>query len=303
LKGGDDVATTTPITDELPKVTTSKALAKVQPVQEADRLARQDNGPQGYEGASTGTTTKEEDAALMAPFDEEAYEIKPTEAGEIYVGQTHIRRRLNQVFGSMGWALIPVPTDEGKLFSKDGSGEREVVLMRGRLYVRGHFRSDHIGEQLIANDKMTYASACEAAQSDTLTRCAKDLSIGWECWDKRWCESWRAKFAIRVLVKRGKGDNKIAWRRKDAAPLRNEIAVDATHSPDPGEDVTTIQVERVITDAQYADLWALATERLPRQKAKETLKGIIQAHGFKDGKHITQAKLPAIIAAIDEAGS
>jgi genome maintenance protein MGM101 len=284
---------------ELPPVATPKALA-VRPVVEADKIARQDNGPQGYEGASTGTTTKEENDALMAPFAEEAYEIKPTEAGEVYVSQTHIRRRLNQVFGALGWALIPIPTDDGKLFSRDGTGDREVVLMRGRLYVRGHFRSDHIGEQALSHDRMTYATACEAAQSDTLTRCAKDLSIGWECWDKRWCDAWRSKFAVRVMVKKGKGEARIAWRRKDAAKLYGEIAVDADPAAIDGD---IRQADPVITDAQYADLWALATEKLPRQKAREILKGIIQAHGFKDGKHITAAKLPAIVAAVTEAGA
>lgn len=261
-----------------------------------------DNGPQGYEGASTGTTTKEEDAALMAPFAEDQYDIKSTEAGEVFVAQVHVRRRLNEVFGALGWALIPIPTEDGRLFYRDGKGDQESVQMRGRLYVRGHFRSDHVGEQALSHSRMSYATACEAAQSDTLTRCAKDLSIGWECWDKRWCERWREKYAVRVMVKKGQ-ETKTLWRRKDGDPLKGEIPMTSGQElKEKAQAKKGATVEPLISKNEVADLWAVATETFTRQRAEAMLRDIIARYGFHATADVTKAKLPAILADIRKAG-
>jgi hypothetical protein len=287
------------------------------PAAPRDEQLRAEIEVHGYQRASTGALTKEEAEALRAPFADDQYDMKPTETGEVFVGQVHVRHRLNSVIGPLQWALVPVPNLEGHVFFKDGSGDRESILMRGRLYIRDHFVSEAIGEQAMASGRMTYASACEGAKSDTLTRCAKDLSIGWECWDKRWCDRWRAQFAVRVMVKK-KGDTKTLWRRKDVAPISGEIILTdadlsartdeaplqtaaAPHAPTATSAGPTR--EPLLSKSEAADLWAVLTETFTRQRADAMGQEIVRRHGFKNIADITKVKLPAILADIRKAGA
>lgn len=246
--------------------------------------------------------TKEESTALMVIFPDEDHDIKPTEVGEVFVGQVHVRRRLNAVLGAGQWGLEQIPDAEGRLYMKEGDKDSgQSVLMMGQLYIRGVRASQrHVGEQLMSSARMTYASACEAAQSDTIARCAKDLSVGWECWDRRWCDEWRSKQAIRVAVKR-KGEVQYVWRRKDAPPLRGEVLLDRKAEP-VAKAETGGTTERLISEDQASDLWALITEQFPRQKAQALAREILKRHGFGGFREITEALFPKILAEIKAVG-
>ncbi len=172
----------------------------------------------GYAGVATVTIDKESAAKLSAILPDEAHDILPT--GEVYVGQVHYRRLLSEVFGPGGWALVP----RGP-YAKEG-----LTIVREYALVGpgGRFISEAMGEADYQpnNPRMSYASACEAAKSNALTRCCKDIGIASECWDKRWCEQWIAKHAVKVWRKQQKRRNgelgEFQWRRKDAAPFYDE---------------------------------------------------------------------------------
>jgi len=45
---------------------------------------------------------------------------------------------------------------------------------------------------------MTYATALEAAKSNALMRCCKDLGIASELWDPSFVAQWRQKYCVKV---------------------------------------------------------------------------------------------------------
>jgi len=245
-------------------------------------------GPQGYEGAGETRLTPEQAKGLMELFKDEEHEIKPTDFGEVYVSHPHIRRRLNTVLGPGQWTLVPVVGKDGGIYFED---KGNTVCYRGRLYIHGNFVSEAVGEQAMASQRMTYASACEGARSDALVRCCKDLSVGWECWDRQWTEGWKKKFAVRVACK-VKGETRWGWRKKDGKRLSGEVGVvPHDHEPQDADDP-------VITKEQVADLWALSTEKFGRKEAETHLREILAKHGFKATGDIKAAKFKAILEAV-----
>lgn len=166
----------------------------------------------GYAGVATVALLPDKAKALVEPFEDEAYDILPT--GEVYVSQVHYRRRLNAVFGPGAWALVP----RGPFSMNGNTITREYALVGPG----GRFISEAIGEAEYqpTNDRMTYASACEAAKSNALTRCCKDLGIASECWDKRFAERFKAEKCGAFWRRNSKG--KPQWRRLDAQPFFDE---------------------------------------------------------------------------------
>lgn len=173
------------------------------------------HGFSGYAGVASLAIPQAEAAKLMAVLPDNDHDILPT--GEVYVAQVHYRRLLNNTFGPGSWALVP----RGE-FVKQG----KTICREYALVVRGRFVAEAVGEQDYheSNDRMSYASAAEGVKSNALTRCCKDLGIASECWDKRWCEKWIAKYAVQVWIEKGKDGKpqKPQWRRKDAANFWNE---------------------------------------------------------------------------------
>jgi hypothetical protein len=166
----------------------------------------------GYAGVATVALLPDKATALVAAFPDEAYDILPT--GEVYVSQVHYRRRLNEVFGPGSWALVPRSP-----FNMNGNTiTREYALVGPG----GRFISEAIGEAEYqpTNDRMTYASACEAAKSNALTRCCKDLGIASECWDKRFAEKFKGEKCASFFRRNAKG--KPQWRRLDAPAFYDE---------------------------------------------------------------------------------
>jgi ribonuclease HI len=169
----------------------------------------------GYAGVATVALTQAQAASLTAPLPDDAHDILPT--GEVYVSQVHYRRLLNSVFGPGGWALVP----RGPFAAQKGAKTETITREYALVGPGGRFISEAIGEAEYqpTNDRMSYASACEAAKSNALTRCCKDLGIASECWDKRFCEKWTAENAVKVWRQ---SSTKPQWRRKDAQPWYDE---------------------------------------------------------------------------------
>jgi len=172
-------------------------------------------GFSGYLGVASLAVPQAEAVKLMEKLPDENHDILPT--GEVYVAQVHYRRLLNGTFGPGSWALVP----RGEFIKQGKTLCREYALV-----VRGRFVAEAVGEQDYheSNERMSYASAAEGVKSNALTRCCKDLGIASECWDKRWCEAWIAKYAVQVWLEKSKDGKaqKPQWRRKDAKPFWNE---------------------------------------------------------------------------------
>ncbi len=166
----------------------------------------------GYQGVATVALNPDQVEKLKKPMPLEALDILPT--GEVYASQVHYRRLLNEVFGPGSWALVP----RGPFTMQGNTICREYALVGPG----GRFISEAIGEAEYQpnNPRMSYASAGEAAKSNALTRCCKDLGIASECWDKRFCEEFRAQSCVRVFRKDAR--SKPQWRRKDAEPFWDE---------------------------------------------------------------------------------
>ena len=188
-------------------------------------VAKPDFG--GYSGVATVEVSKEQATKLAMVLPLEEHDILPT--GEIYVSQVHYRRILNDVFKPGGWALVP----RGPYSLEGNTVTREYALVGPG----GRFISEAIGEADYqpTNERMSYASACEAARSNSLTRCCKDLGIASECWDKRFCEDFKRKHCVKVWRKEAKhGKGEYQWRRKDADPFWDEKGTGVPMPP--GED-------------------------------------------------------------------
>lgn len=176
-----------------------------------------------YEGMSQLTINTDEALKLTYPVPVEHLEIKPT--GEVYASQYFYRKRLNEVFGPGGWALKHVGDPQ-----KHGTH----IFQRFRLYIRGSFISEAVGEceYQESNSRMTYGDALEGVKSNALTRCCKDLSIAAECWDRRFCERFQDEHCIRVWVE---GKTKPQWRRKDSRPFLKENGEAPASAGDDGD--------------------------------------------------------------------
>lgn len=83
------------------------------------------------------------------------------------------RRRLNEVFGPMGWGIVPRgETVVGK----------DIVTREYALIVNGCFVSQAMGVNNYFSTE-SIPQAVEGAKSNALMRCCKDLCIASELWD------------------------------------------------------------------------------------------------------------------------
>ena len=157
-----------------------------------------------YQGMSARAFSKEQNDKLSGGINKDDVEIDPQ--GLIYLPQVKYRRILRDAFGAGAWAIRPI----------DVKIDGNVVMFIGELWVEGRFVAWSTGEQryIPSNERMTYASAVEAAKSDCVTRCCKDLGIASELWDPRFIKKWKAEYAIQVWTEKD-GKKKVRWRRKD----------------------------------------------------------------------------------------
>ncbi len=175
--------------------------------------------PAVYERLGQMTFTKEQEIELDKPLPEEEADIRPDD-GAVYASHEYYRRKLNAVFGRMGWTLIP-----GSPLAQEPNSDnyyRVWILFIGGVYVSEAMASR---KYIKTNARMSLDDVAEAIKSDALRRCCKDLGIATECWNKRWTEKWRKENAVQVVAKvwrNGQEVNAKAWRRKDADPLPGE---------------------------------------------------------------------------------
>ena len=157
-----------------------------------------------YSGIAGARFSAEQESILTNDIPEEDLDVLPT--GEVYASQIRYRDILCRAFGPGGWAMMP----RGPLIIKDNILYREYAL-----YIEKRFIAEAVGEQeyIPNNPRMSYASAAEAAKSNALVRCCKDLSIAAKCWDRRFTEQFKAEHCERYFDKR---KSKYFWRRKGA---------------------------------------------------------------------------------------
>lgn len=168
---------------------------------------------EAYLGASTLVLSREERDILEEPVPDDEIDIRPD--GLIYVSHEYVRRILNRALGHGQWALVPgsnLVSDQNQLYQ------------RWVLFCRGVYVSEALGSgRYFQNGNQTRDDVAESIKSDCIRRCAKDLGIGLEAWNKRRAETWRRQYAVQRLCSTNQG-NKQLWRRSDADPLQNEIA-------------------------------------------------------------------------------
>lgn len=214
-----------------------------------------------YQGAASAAFPPEVSKILGEAIPDEDHDILPT--GEVYVPQVHYRRKLIKAFGYGGWALLP--RIEWKL-------ENGIIFREFAMFAGGRYVTEAIGTQAYdptdnTNSRMTYAEATESAKSDALKKMCKDLGIASECWDRRWCEAWKKKFAVLVTyeeVIRGAktGKKKRAWRRKDSPPLPYEIGPvpPGEQSAQTGSGGSSQAADQPISEPRMKRLFALMKE-------------------------------------------
>lgn len=164
-----------------------------------------------YAGIATQPFSKDAAARLTAPLSDADIEVKPD--GHLYLPEIKYRRILNAAFGPGGWALQP---------RGETDIQQNVLSREYALYCEGRFASVARGEQqFFEGGGMSFSSAAEAAKSNALIRCCKDLGIASELWDPAFLREWKRKFAVQVLCENVKsaGQKKILWRRADGEPF------------------------------------------------------------------------------------
>lgn len=174
-------------------------------------ISEPDSGalPTVYGSASTLSLTKEESAALLAPFDADQMDIRPEPEGLVYISHNFLRQRLNDVFGPGQWSMVPM---------SEPIKENNKIYQWWAMFVRGVFVSQAIGSAgyFEDNPRADYSDALETVKSETLRRLAKDIGVGLEAWDKRYAREWRSTHAVEVWAKNAKtGKTTPAWRRVD----------------------------------------------------------------------------------------
>lgn len=207
-----------------------KTMADVVAIRETQALEPVSLRDKTFSKSGTKPLLAKQSKILRAPIlEEEEADILPT--GEIYMSHVYVRRRLNEAVGPMGWALRPVSGIDTKS-AVDTMFREFALIVLGRV-VATAFGSAKYHEK---NTRMDYADAAEAVKSNALTRCCKDLGIGSECWDRRFIERWKDKYAVHVWVveevwrgerghKQKTKENAARWRRIDARPFPHEFDI------------------------------------------------------------------------------
>ncbi|MEO5931164.1 MAG: hypothetical protein ABIR47_14625 [Candidatus Kapaibacterium sp.] len=164
-----------------------------------------------YSGIAAAAFSEDARALLLADIADDQVELRPD--GLVYMPEIRYRKLLNRAFGPGAWAIMPRGIDIGD----------NMLYYRGALFVNGRFVSEAIGEQQYfpSNDRMSYATAAEAAKSNCLVRCCKDLGIAADLWDPSFVRTWLEKYAVEVwcVSRQDPAKKKKFWRKKAAPPV------------------------------------------------------------------------------------
>ncbi|TIB67852.1 nucleoporin-domain-containing protein [Wallemia mellicola] len=154
-----------------------------------------DDWSKSFSGLSTRRVSPEVENILMQPVDAYDVEVKPD--GLIYLPEIKYRRILNKAFGPGGWGLAPRTSVQ--VDSKIVSREYALVC-GGRLFSIARGEQEYF-------DPAGISTATEAAKSNALMRCCKDLGVASELWDPRFIREFKAKHAIEVWGEDRNGRN------------------------------------------------------------------------------------------------
>lgn len=151
-----------------------------------------------YSKAGCVEITPEEAAELQAPFEDG--DFRRGAAGKenlIYIQHSALRGRLNKVLGIGKWALV-VRNKWAEDYRTAKGNEASRVYVEAVMLVRGAFAAESIGDMTYYknNDSQNFGDAFEGAKSAALRRCAKELGVGLQAWDKTWCDAWLSKYPI-----------------------------------------------------------------------------------------------------------
>ncbi|KAJ3137000.1 hypothetical protein HK101_003937 [Irineochytrium annulatum] len=141
---------------------------------------------------------------LSAPVDVDEVEIKPS--GEPYLPEIKYRRTLNNAFGIGGWGLI-AKSPEMRIGSK-------VLARQYQLWAHGKFIAQATGEHTNQMGEEGWPKSSEAAKSNALVRCCKDLVIASELWDPHFIHEFKREMC--GTRKNAKGGTE--WFLKKRAP-------------------------------------------------------------------------------------
>lgn len=224
-----------------------------------------------YEGIAEARFSAAACAILTAPVNDEQIEIRGHD-GLIYFPGVEFRKRLNAAFGPGAWGMHP------RGITMHGN----VMCYKGALFILGRFVSESIGEaKYVANNpQVSYASAVEAAKTDCLTRCCKDLGIAAELWEPAFARRWVAAHAEK--------DRTGKWHRKEQSftPPRDDAPVDVEMIEDqrPTTRAEPVRDGAVISDAQRRRLFTIASQAgHTHEQIKEWLASL---YGYASSKDI-----------------
>lgn len=229
-----------------------------------------------YSGIAAESFSKEQTQVLLERVPNEDIEIRPD--GLIYLPEIRYRRVLNRTFGPGAWALLPRSIDI----------EGEMLYYRGALFVQGRFVSEAIGEQqyFVGSDRMSYATAAEAAKSNCLVRCCKDLGIASDLWDPSFIRAWLAANAVEVWCanRQDSSKRKKMWRKREAPAidLWPWLEMETATGSVTAARLESEPAQRLRQDAPPARPQASADRRLisPRQAAR--FRAIAREYGWSD---------------------
>lgn len=163
-----------------------------------------------YQKASTLELTDVEISALMAPFPDEAVEIRPHD-GLIYLPHILISDRLNKVFSPGKWALVC------RRHWLDGNTMYgEYVLL-----IRGCYVGESVGGHPYQpnNPKTNYSDTLESTAAEALRRIAgKRLSCGSQVWHPEYARNWVARYGHQVNGKWARKPTVVAPATKPQPP-------------------------------------------------------------------------------------
>jgi hypothetical protein len=172
---------------------------------------------------------KQQDQILRRePNQKREVDILPS--GELYMPQVFVRRRLNDAFLQHGgWKLRPM--SKVSIDPETQVMYREYALIVGGIAVAAAYGANKYQPK---NKRMDFADCAEAVRSNALTRCAKDLGIGAEMWERDWCDAWREKYAVHVWVNvktydyeanRNVEKKEHHWRKISRKPFYGEFGI------------------------------------------------------------------------------
>ncbi|CAE7090461.1 unnamed protein product [Rhizoctonia solani] len=178
--------------------------AETEPLPDAPTGSNPTDWYTSYHGLSAQPFPKEVADILMAPIDPLDVEIKPD--GLLYLPEIKYRRILNRSFGPGGWGLAP---RSGINVSPKIVSREYALVCLGRLVAIARGEQEYFGQEGIA-------TATEAAKSNALMRCCKDLGIASELWDPRFIREFKAKYCAEAFVEH-MVTKKVQkrWRRKE----------------------------------------------------------------------------------------